>query len=141
MSILEDWYLLRIESLALAARISALSGEAIAEAMERVAGEEKKTFDIGPSGHKIQVRFVNKKIKHTDDQLLDNLHAEIELEKAAAARANADAIAQIEKDLESLTKRLEHLKLTDTGRALQREYDERLEQLAEKVPVLALKGA
>ena len=140
MSILEDWYLLRLESLTLAARISALSGEAIAEAMERVAGEEAKTFPIGPSGHKIQIRFTNKKIKHTDDQLLDNLYEEIELEKAAAVQANATAISQIERDLEALTKRLEQMRLTDRGRALQRQYDERLEQLAEKVPVLALKG-
>lgn len=140
MNAIEQWYLLRLESLALAARISALSGDAISEAMERVAGEEKKTFPIGPSGHKIQVRFLNKKIKHTDDQLLDNLYEEIELEKAAAAQANAGAISQIERDLETLTKRLEQMRLTDRGRALQRQYDERLEQLAEKVPVLALKG-
>lgn len=140
MTTLDQWYLLRLEQEALKARLADIAPAALEEAQNRIAGEEKKTFPIGTGKHKIQVRFTAKKIKHTDDQKLDDLHAEIELEKEAAAQDNADEIAQIEQDLESLTKSLERLKMTDRGRALKQEYQERLDEIAEMVPVLALKG-
>ena len=141
MTILDQWYLYRLEQETLKAHIADITPAALEEAQARIAGEKKKTFPIGTGKHQIQVRFTAKRIKHTDDQELDNLHAQIELEKEAAALENADAIAQIEQDLESLTKSLERLKMTDRGRALQREYQDRLDEIAEMVPVLALKGA
>ena len=139
---LETWYKLRLDQGAIKTALAALEEDAIAEDMERVVGEEKKTFPIGLKelNHKIQIRFTNKKIKHTDDQELDNLHAEIGPEREAAATANAAEIAQIEADLDSLTQRLECLKNTDQGRALLKEYANREKLLTEKVPVLALKG-
>lgn len=139
MTKLDTWYLLRLEQEVLKARLANVTEAATDEAMERVAGEKKKTFPIGGGGHKIQVRFTNKKIKPSDHPDLETLDEEIKLEAEAAARENASDISQIEKDLDSLTKRLEELKQTDRGRALQGEYDELVEQLAEKVPVLALK--
>lgn len=140
MNPLEQWYVLRLEESVLKANIARIAPAATEAALEQVAGEEKKTFPIGSAGHKIQIRLTAKKIKPDDDLELSNLHAEIQVEKEAAAQDNADAIAQIEKDLVSLKLSLERLKNTDRGRALETQYNERLDQLAELVPVLALKG-
>ncbi len=140
MNPLEQWYVLRLEESVLKANIARIAPAATEAALEQVAGEEKNTFPIGSAGHKIQIRLTAKKIKPDDDLELSNLHAEIQVEKEAAAQDNADAIAQIEKDLVSLKLSLERLKNTDRGRALETQYNERLDQLAELVPVLALKG-
>lgn len=137
---LQTWYELKLQVATLTAQLKGCEESAIEEALERVAGEQKKTFPYGAGNHKVQVQFRTKKPKHTEDNDLDNLHAEIELEKASAASSNADVIAQIEADLDSLTKRLEELQNTDQGRVLQKQYDARAKQLEEKVPVLALKG-
>lgn len=137
---LVTWYELRLQSSRIAGEIKVIQDDATQEALAQVSDQEKKTFDIGSAGHKVQVRFTAKKIKPDDDLELSNLHAEIELEKETARTTNADRIAQIEADLMSLTKALGDLKMTDRGRDLEQKYSERLDQLAEMVPVLALKG-
>lgn len=140
MNSLDQWYLYRLEQSLLQKNIAAIQENATQEALAQVADQEKKTFPIGTGKHKIQVRFTAKKIKPDDDLELSNLHAEIQIERESAANTNADAIAQIEKDLVSLKLSLERLKMTDHGRDLEQKYQERLDELAEMEPVLALKG-
>lgn len=138
MSSLTQYIELKKQADALKGQMAALKQAAIDEAQDLAQQKGAQTF--GHAGAKITLRFRTYRPGPKDDQTLETLDQLLQLEREKAQSLNGISIKSIQTKMRNLEIELERLEMTDEGRKLQQEFDERQKLIAEKRPELAIKG-